>query len=229
MESRYGSISQNSNPIAEAGQKVMGKNFKEEAHQEFATQQGERIRAAGSFEDALKEAAPTIQVEYGQIKWPKRTLAMLYAIAKAKGDLDKPLTSMMPKAPERYGYRSDLLDRRLFTVKSRGSQDENVRDRTAGNALQALAAGNGYYDLAAAIAIQSNPAPQALAQIADLPLDQQGVIDAIAHVVQKHPELAEQPVSNFMTSWAIRNKLGHGYDDLKMGDLPDALRPKEAA
>lgn len=228
MESNYGRHDSSTNPIGHAAKSVFGGSFQTEAHQEFERQQFERMQHATSFEDAMKEAAPTIVTDYAGVRWPKKTLAILFSVAKNTKSLDRKLSDMMPKGPKTYGYENDLLDRRMFTIKV-GTQQENVRDRTAGAALQAMAASSGHWDLAAAIAIQTNPPAQALAQIADLPLDKEGVIDAISHLVQKHPDLAAQPVSNFMTSWAIRGKLGHGYDDMKLSELPDALRPKEAA
>jgi len=230
MEANYGSYSATRNPIGEASKAIFGSSFQTEAHQEFERQQWDRMQHAPSVEDAIKEAAPTITTDYAGTRWPKKTLAILFSVAKNTKSLDRSFATMMPKGKETYGYRSDLLDRRMFALKGGYNQTtDNVRDMPIGDALQKLAAANGYYDLAAAIAIQTNPPAQALSRIADLPLDHDGVIDAISHLVEKHPDLAAQPVSNFLTSYAIRGKLGHGYDEMKLSELPDALRPKEAA
>lgn len=224
MEADYGRSSATVNPIGHAGKHIFGSSFELEAHQEFNRQQWEKMQHATNVEDAIKDAAPTITTDYSGIKWPKKTLAILFSVAKNTKSLDRSFAAMMPKAPERYGYQDALINRRMFSAKT-----DNVHDMPIGDALQRLAAANGYYDLAAAIAVQSNPPAQALSHIADLPLDQDGVIDAITHLVTKHPDLAAQPVKNFMTSWAIRDKIGHGYEDMKLSELPDALRPKEAA
>jgi len=230
METRYNdSYSTTHNPIGAAGKEILGDNFRDEAHQAFESEQFEKMQHAASFEDALKDAAPTIHTDYSGVKWPKRTLAILFAKAKSTNSLSRSFAEMMPKGEKVYGHTPDLLDRRLFNIKVRSIHTENVRDKPVQDALQSMAVANGYYDLAAAIAIQGRAPAEAMSHILDMPLEREGVIDGISHLVDKHPDIASKPVSDFIDSYAIKQKLGHGYETLTMAELPAALRPKEAA
>jgi superfamily II DNA or RNA helicase/predicted RNA methylase len=229
MEARYNdSYSTHHNPIGAAGKEIMGANFQEEAHQAFEAEQFEKMQHAKNMDDAMRDAAPTIQVDYNGVKWPKKTLAILFIVAKHTGKLDAPIANQIPNGETVYGRASPLLDRRLFNVR-KFHHSESVHGLRTQDALQKLAEANGHYDLAAAIAIQGRPPAEAMTHILDMPLERDGVIDGITHLVEKHPDIASKPVSEFIDSYAIKQKFGHGYETLKMSELPDALRPKEAA
>src|SRR5690606_14294269 len=77
------------NPWSNIGDEVFGPGFEQEARDRFYRAQFELARRADSFGTALKDLAPTIDYSYSGAKWPKRTLAILWAKAKRDGILDR--------------------------------------------------------------------------------------------------------------------------------------------
>jgi hypothetical protein len=86
-----------SNPWGAAGDWVFGEGFKKQAHAAFLKKQGEYVRHAKDFTEAVRRAAPTIEMGYAGHKWPHSTLAVLFARAKRDKILDQPLADVLPK------------------------------------------------------------------------------------------------------------------------------------
>jgi hypothetical protein len=218
------------NPWAGAGDFVFGKDFSKQAHAKFLQTQGEHIRHAPTFAEAVRRAAPTIKTNYAGHKWPKNTLAVLYARAKRDGILDQPLADVVPKK-DTYGYAADEITKDVWKSKSKGtdgsaygSQTTNVRDSNVLPALVTLAKDSGYNDLAAAMIMSAKPPVEAAKELVQLPLSDEHVIAAVAHLATKHPELAAMNVLDLFDGDDYQMKRAVGHEDMKFGELAKQMR-----
>jgi SNF2 family DNA or RNA helicase/predicted RNA methylase len=218
------------NPWAGAGAFVFGKDFPKEAHTAFQKTQGEHIRHAKTFAEAVRRAGPTIKTSYSGHRWPQATLAVLFARAKRDGILDSPLAAVVPKKM-RYGSETDEIDDDVWKSKARaGSQTVSVRHEAVDDALITLAEHSGYNGLAAAMIVSAKPPAAAAKDLLKLPLTDEHVIAAVAHLATKHPELAAMHVLDHFdgNDYAMKQAVGHGREDLTFGQLADEMRIRAA-
>lgn len=213
VEKYPGKYDQRYNRWQSAGNSTFGEGFRNEAHAAFSRVQGERVRRAPTFTDALREAAPMAEFNYSEVpKWPRKALATLFAKAKHDHALDKPFESEQPKM-ESYGRTVNALPSQLWTYR-RGQQVENASNggyangvSTSGSVrdtLLKLAENNGYPDLAAAMMVSSGNGPEAtVRELLRLPvMSNDDVADAVRHVIAKHPEIGEKTVKELAPSYA---------------------------
>lgn len=155
-----GKFDQKTNRWAGVGKELFGEGFEKDAHTAFERVQGERVRHAKGFAEALKEAAPMAEVGYSHIaKWPRRTLALLFARAKLDGVLDANWDVVQPKE-EKHGRLTNVLPDELWKYQD-GSYETNASHAgydsqkriyaTVLKTLVRLAKGNNYNDLADAM------------------------------------------------------------------------------
>lgn len=236
VEKYPGKYGQRHNRWASAGKMVFGEGFEKEAREAFSRVQGERVRRAPTFSEALREAAPMAEFGYSEVpKWPRKALAILFAKAKRDGVLGETFASVQPKK-EDYGRSTNALPSQLWSYR-RGAQVENAANGgysngsyssgTVRDTLVKLAENNGYLDLSAAmiVASQHSAGPEAtVRELLRLPvLSNDNVADAVRHMIAKHPEIGEKTFE----------QLGPPYQphipfDTVKRKLADALR-KEAA
>src|SRR5690606_28114775 len=184
------------NPWSNIGDEVFGPGFEQEARDRFYRAQFERARRADSFGTALKELAPTIDYSYSGAKWPKRTLAILWAKAKRDGLLDRKFGEALKEIKhdsENSWERNPVLPAEMIRTDSHTHTDPTVH-----TGLAALAAKNNHYDLAAAMltsgAKNESDAVEAIRMIAGF--SWQDKWDAVQHLVEKH-NLADRRPSEF--------------------------------
>jgi hypothetical protein len=214
------------NPWAGAGAFVFGKDFPKEAHEAFQKAQGEHMRHAKTFAEAVRRAAPTITLSYQGHRWPQKTLATLYARAKRDGLLATPLADVLPKV-KRYNYESDEIPDDVWKSKARpNAQTVSVRHEAVLDALTTLATHSGYNGLAAAMIVGAKPPAEAAKELMALPLTDEHVIAAVAHLAEKHPDLAATRVLDQFNGDEHRMKqaVGHGREDMTFGQLADEMR-----
>jgi hypothetical protein len=223
------------NPWAKAGEHVFGYKFPKEAHAAFQKNQAQLIRHAKTFTDALRAAAPSIELGNAaapRAKWPESTIATLFARAKRQGILDKPMADMVPREeapPGPYGFRlgPEELPNQVWqsTARDRKKSTTNLRDLSVREALDRLAVDNGHTDLAAAMIVSGHEPHEAATRLLKLPLGDDSVIAAVAHLAAKHPELAATKVKGtLMTGEQMTAGLGHDRDDMTFGQIPNTLR-----
>jgi hypothetical protein len=124
-------------------------------------------------------------------------------------------------------YAPDEITKDIWKSKPRyDSQTTNVRDQAVLPALVTLATHSGYNDLAAAMIVSGYPALQAANALASLPLNNEHVIAAVAHLAAKHPDLAVMPASEIWRPYTLREAVGRDHQDLTFGQLADALRTR---
>lgn len=234
VEKYPGKYGQRHNRWAAAGKMAFGDGFEKEARDAFSRVQGERIRRAPDFADALREAAPMAEFNYSEVpKWPRKALATLFAKAKHDGALEKPFESEQPKT-ESYGRKVNALPIQLWTYR-RGGQVENAvnggysndgySSGTVRDTLIKLAENNGYHDLAAAMMVSSGKDPEAtVRELLRLPvMSNDDVAEAVRHVIAKHPELGDKTMKDLGPSYAP-----HIPIQVQGMTIADALR-REAA
>ena len=230
-----GGYNQRSNRWDSAGKSVFGDEFSKEAHAAFERVQGERVRRAPTFTDALREAAPMAEFNYSEVpKWPRKALAVLFSKAKHDGVLGQSFQSVQPKKEE-YGRESNALPRQLWLYRD-GSQigDASVGwasgksdSGTVRSTLVRLAEKNGYHDLAAAMVVATKDANNPEAAVRDLlrmpVMTNEAVADAVRHVIAKHPEVGQKTMKELGPNYQPHIPFATG--EMK---IADALR-KEAA
>lgn len=236
VEKYPGGYQQKHNRWKSVGKEVFGEGFEREAHEAFEREQGERVRRASTFADALREAAPMAEFGYSTVpKWPRKALATLFAKAKHDGVLGQSFDSVQPKKEE-YGQRRNALPSELWSYRD-GAQISNasVGGYEAGrhtygtvrDALVKLAEKNGYHDLAAAMVVASKDAERPEEAVRDLlrmpVLTNEHVADAVRHLIAKHPEIGEKTFKELGPSYQP-----HVPFQTQSMKLADALR-KEAA
>lgn len=211
------------NPWSNIGDEVFGPGFEQEARDRFYRAQFERARRADSFGTALKELAPTIDYSYSGAKWPKRTLAILWAKAKRDGLLDRKFGEALKEIKhdsENSWERNPVLPAEMIRTDSHTYTDPTVH---AG--LAALAAKNNHYDLAAAMltsgAKNESDAVEAIRMIAGF--SWQDKWDAVQHLVEKH-NLADRRPSEFN----LHHRLG-SYGQMTFSELVARNRDRRAA
>lgn len=230
VEKYPGKWDQRHNRWASAGKMVFGDEFDKEAHETFSRVQGERIRRAPTFSDALREAAPMAAFGYSEVpKWPRKALATLFAKAKHDGVLGQSFDSVQQKS-------TNALPRQLWTYR-RGTQIESAANGAYSNGgynsgsvrdtLIKLADNNGYHDLAAAMMVATKDSANPGATVRELlglpVMTNKAVADAIRHVIAKHPEVGEKTMKEMGP--AYQPHISFQTQEMK---IADALR-KEAA
>lgn len=235
VEKYPGKFDQRHNRWTSAGKMAFGDGFEKEAREAFSRVQGERIRRAPDFADALREAAPMAEFNYSETpKWPRKALATLFAKAKHDGVLGRAFETEQPKK-DSYGRKVSELPSQLWTYR-RGSQVENAANGGYSNGspssgsvrdtLIKLAENNGYTDLAAAMMVSAKDGnPEAtVRELLRLPvMSNDAVADAVRHMIAKHPEIGEKTVKDLAPPYAP-----HIPVQAQGQRLADALR-KEAA
>lgn len=236
VEKYPGKYGQKHNRWKSAGKGLFGDGFEKEAQEAFSQVQGERVRRAPTFADALREAAPMAEFNYSSIpKWPRKALAVLFARAKRDGVLGESFNSVQP-TKEVYGSARHELPSELWSYRD-GSQVGNASlggysggRRSAGtvrDTLVTLAEKNGYHDLAAAMTVSTMDADgpeNAVRSLLTMPvMTNEAIADAVRHIIAKHPELGQKTVKELGPNY--QPHIPFPVQNMK---IADALR-KEAA
>lgn len=196
-----GKYGQASNRWANIGDSVFGKGFEKEAQAVFERAQNEAGRRAKSFGEALDAVAPTVDVQWGRVKWPKRGLAVLFARAKKDGVLDQPLSSLVPlKGGSGWDKSRPRWPEELFAGRERAHHDANTKvgGMPARKALAKIAEFNGYKDLAAAM-LGHGGGEGAAKELLGLQTHDKHVADGLRHVISKEPALGARPMEQLMS------------------------------
>lgn len=194
--------SDKSNPWGAAAKELFGDDFLKEARAKFEESQLERVKAAPNTVEAVKALAPLlvpVNHQYGSVNpaWGKQHIAVLYAKAKANGDLGRPVSE-------------------VATASSYGSDGEVpawVLAVNAGNSLGSVLyeRAKAYPDLAAVMALDRDMDPLGkMAALEALHTKKQldprhwsngytrehhpDVLAAMRHLVEKHPEIGDKLV-----------------------------------
>lgn len=182
---------------------LWGEDFMNEAKARFKAEQIDRVKSATSTADSVREIAPLLAPDnaystQGAI-WTKDLLGVMYAKAKANGDLDAPTRNFVSASS--IGKTGDV-PAWIFGGGDYGpEQTETLR-----TSLQKLA--KDHADMASVIVVDdpSKTPAEKIRRLAQIhkprpgyydPYDYEpAVLDAMRHVIEKHPEAGDMLVSD---------------------------------
>jgi hypothetical protein len=74
--------------------------------------------------------------------------------------------------------------------------------------------------------VSARPPVEAAKELVQLPLTDEHVIAAVAHLSQKHPELAAMHVLDLFDGgeYNMKRAVGHGREDMTFGELANEMR-----
>lgn len=194
--------SDKSNPWGAAVKELFGDDFLKEARAKFEESQLERVKAAPNTVEAVKALAPLlapVNHQYGSVSpaWGKQHIAVLYAKAKANGDLGRPVSEVATAS----SYGSDgEVPAWVLAVNSGNSLGSVLYERA-----------KAYPDLAAVMALDRDMDPLGkMAALEALHTKKQtdprnwsngytrehhpDVLAAMRHLVDKHPDIGDKLV-----------------------------------
>lgn len=194
--------SDKSNPWGAAAKELFGDDFLKEARAKFEESQLERVKAAPNTVEAVKALAPLlvpVNHQYGSVSpaWGKQHIAVLYAKAKANGDLGRPVSEVATASP--YGADGEV-PAWVLAVNAGNSLGSALYERA-----------KAYPDLAAVMALDRDMDPLGkMAALEALHTKKQtdprhwsngytrehhpDVLAAMRHLVDKHPDIGDKLV-----------------------------------
>jgi predicted RNA methylase/superfamily II DNA/RNA helicase len=195
------------NPWSSIGKDLFGPEFETEAREKFQRERFEAARRQDTFAGALKTLAPTINKDYGDVKWPRRALAILWARAKREGLLDKRLVEAAVHHDEQYGRSRPILPAEMYATRSYNNSSGSVHETIAD-----LASTNNHHDLAAVIyaakATDTESAKHAITKLMRVTGDSKW--PAMRHLVNKFG-LSDKSPSDLGMDQYVWGPTGGGY------------------